>query len=129
MGGCNTIVSAYTLYRHLGLCCTHPSIIAKNDTPDFHLFLSRYLEKQRTNCDNILSPESLTLNINFPTRLKMVASCGRCLCVYSLCAIVQKPSIHTQKCSVLEIHFRGPFLFDLCGSFFCKWYSLNKTET
>ena len=26
MGECNTILSAYTLYRHLGWCCTHPSI-------------------------------------------------------------------------------------------------------
>ena len=26
MGECNTILSAYTLYRHLGLCCAHPSI-------------------------------------------------------------------------------------------------------
>ena len=28
MGECNTILSAYTLYRHLGWCCTHPSICA-----------------------------------------------------------------------------------------------------
>ena len=26
MGECNTILSAYTKYRHLGLCCTHSSI-------------------------------------------------------------------------------------------------------
>ena len=26
MGECNTILSAYTKYRHLGWCCTHPSI-------------------------------------------------------------------------------------------------------
>ena len=26
MGVCNTILSAYTKYRHLGYCCTHPSI-------------------------------------------------------------------------------------------------------
>ena len=25
MGECNTILSAYTKYRHLGQCCTHPS--------------------------------------------------------------------------------------------------------
>ena len=27
MGECNTILSAYTLYKHLGWCCTHPSIL------------------------------------------------------------------------------------------------------
>ena len=26
MGACNTILSAYTKYRHLGSCCTHQSI-------------------------------------------------------------------------------------------------------
>ena len=26
MGECNSILSAYTLYRHLGWCCIHPSI-------------------------------------------------------------------------------------------------------
>ena len=25
MGECNTILSAYTRYRHLGYCCIHPS--------------------------------------------------------------------------------------------------------
>ena len=25
MGECNTILSAYTKYRHLGKCCSHPS--------------------------------------------------------------------------------------------------------
>ena len=29
MGGCNTILSAYILYRHLGYCCTHPSYCEK----------------------------------------------------------------------------------------------------
>ena len=24
MGECNTVLSAYTKYRHLGYCCTHP---------------------------------------------------------------------------------------------------------
>ena len=26
MGECNTILGAYTMYRHLEWCCTHPSI-------------------------------------------------------------------------------------------------------
>ena len=29
MGECNAILSAYTLYRHLGYCCSHPSNMNK----------------------------------------------------------------------------------------------------
>ena len=34
MDECNTILSAYTKYRHLGYCCTHPSLcsLEENDS-------------------------------------------------------------------------------------------------
>ena len=41
MGECNTILSAYTKYRHLGLCCIHPSICRqqlKDNSNDSNLY-------------------------------------------------------------------------------------------
>ena len=35
MDECNTILSAYTLYRHLGWCCTHPSNCGKDNRKYF----------------------------------------------------------------------------------------------